>query len=56
MDVCEAAQKGWLVNCVDILYMRAYHLPGKLTNERNRGEVNRLWEVMYEITLEHTCV
>jgi hypothetical protein len=34
VDVSETAQKCWLLNCLENLYIRAYHLPGKLTNER----------------------
>jgi hypothetical protein len=49
MDVSETAQKGWLVNCLEILYIPAYNLPGKLTNARNGGEVNRLCQIMYDM-------
>lgn len=56
MDICETAQKCWLVNCLENLYIGAYDLPGKLINERNEGEVIRLCEIMCDVKLRHACM
>jgi hypothetical protein len=52
VDVYETAQKGLLMDCLENIQIQLYRLRGELINEQDQGEVNRLYEVMYDRKLQ----
>jgi hypothetical protein len=55
MNLIEAVQKGWPLNCLETMCIKQYRLQGKLISERDCVKSNSVYEITYDVKLQHAC-